>query len=425
MSQEIFRKSLHARPQHTENILRLLHHSPFFLSLVEESSEEECFHLFVPKERCLLPHQHKNSMPKVEANFSKEEVMRHMRHCKKRGLRHTLWWELGVNGSVLRSACSLSLWADYFLQTAIIQAQHLLQAQFGHIADSHFCIIGLNQLGGLELSLNGELQLLFIWDSKTATSSGPTQLDTQSYYNQLAQLVIQIISEKTIDGVAWSINMPCHLHTTSNHPCFKLEELLKHYLDEGQTWERLMLSKARPVAGNLDLGDLFIESIEPFIYRDHMDYSTIQDLADMKSDIEKNRDTSDIGTNFDVRFGRGGIHEIEFKIQSLQLMHAHRYPQLKQSNSMDTLKSLQHIGLLSETEAQDLHRSYVVWRMIEHALQAQYGEMTTILAKDYETYLSQVLHIESPHMIMKKHAKMTYLYFSAQFTSVVLHEAPL
>ncbi|MDQ6963119.1 MAG: hypothetical protein Q9M28_11455 [Mariprofundaceae bacterium] len=129
--------------------------------------------------------------------------------------------------------------------------------------------------------------------------------------------------------------------------------------------------------------------------------------------MEKDGSVLDIETGFDIRNRRGGICEIKFKIQSLQLMHAHRYPQSKQSNSMDILTGLQQTELLPETEAQDLHCSYVVWCMMEHALQARHGDASTCLPEDFEDYLSQILQIESPQMIMKKHAKMTHLYFSA------------
>ncbi|MDQ6963120.1 MAG: hypothetical protein Q9M28_11460 [Mariprofundaceae bacterium] len=157
----------------------------------------------------------------------------------------------------------------------IVQAEYLLQEQFGHIEDGCFCLIGLNQLGGLELSLRTELQLLSIWDSPTPLSSGPTQITAQSYYDKLTRLVIEMMSENTAEGVVWPIDMSLKPQEESGTLCSKLEDLLSHYHHQGQTWERLMLSKARSVAGNLDLGDSFIEQIQDFIYQPYMDYSTI------------------------------------------------------------------------------------------------------------------------------------------------------
>jgi len=393
---------------------------------MQESNDEECFQLFVPKERCLLPHQHKECIPQIDASLSLKQTMKRMRQCKNKGLRHTLWWEIGVSGSVLRSACSLSLWADHFLQTAIIQAEHLLHPQFGHMEGGRFCIIGLTKLGGVELNLKSHLNLLFIWDSPSLYSNGAEKIPAQDFYTRKAKLIIQMMSEVTEDGLVWPVDMQLRPEGQTSPICQNLSTTLNHYHHHGKTWERMMLTKARAVAGNLDLADQFIEKVQPFIYRAHMDYSTIQDLTDMKNviDTDTQKAPTDIQTGFNIKYGKGSIREIEFTVQSLQLLHAKRYPQLQLTNSMDTLAALQNSGLLSNTKAQELHRSYVVWRMIEHALQARLGEQNYFLENDYESYLFQARRLECPTLIMQKHANITHRYFAEQFNSVVQHEAP-
>ncbi|MDQ6962430.1 MAG: DUF294 nucleotidyltransferase-like domain-containing protein, partial [Mariprofundaceae bacterium] len=423
MDDSILQQCLQSRPQHTENIIRLFKCSPFFCELMQGATEKECFQLLVSKENCLLPHQLKQSIPIAQEGQTLEQMMAHVRQCKRQGLRHIIWWELGLGGDVLRSASSLAHWADQFLQASIQMAKQILSKRFGHIEGGRFCIIGLGKMGGMELNLGSDIDPIFIWEAEEeAKSTGTKKIDARDYYARLSRMIIQLMSERSKDGIVWPMDMRLRPHGSTGPICLSLEATLMHYQYYGQTWERAMLIKARPSAGDLALGDDFIEGIQPFIYRRYLDYTTVQALSEMKERIDANASQSSIGIGFDVKRGRGGIREIEFIIQSLQLLHARKKPQLKIRNSMHALKVIQELGLLSELECQDLKQSYCLWRSIEHALQARKGEQTHNLAKGYDQYLYQARQLEDPSMIMKKHADVVQNHFSKQFSSGIKKE---
>ena len=141
-----------------------------------------------------------------------------------------------------------------------------------------------------------------------------------------------------------------------------------YYESWGQTWERSALIKARPVAGDEAVGREFLERITPFVYRKYLDYSAIAEIRDMKQKI--NKDVEQKGkTHRDVKLGYGGIREIEFVIQALQLIYAGRDRSLREKNALKALHMLSQKGLITYQEHADLSKAYVFLRTVEHRIQ--------------------------------------------------------
>lgn len=400
---------------------RLFQISPLFVQLMRDAREDEICHLFRPAGQALLPDLTAAWLP-GNGPESLEACMRALRQCKRHGLRHLIWWELGLRGDIAASWKSLSLFADGLLHHALNMAGRLLASRYGTLEGGRFCIIGLGKLGGSELNLGSDVDLLFVHDAPAGShsSGGRKSLPAAEYYAQLGRMVIRLMSERTDDGQVWPVDMRLRPGGESAAITLGLEATIDFYRNYGQTWERAMLIKARPVAGDLALGEELIEAIAPFVYRRYLDYTTVAALAEMKRRIDAQAGKMEIGAGFDVKRGAGGIREIEFIVQSLQLIHGGRNNDLRVTPCLEAIRQLGQGGILESSEVHGLTESYRFWRRIEHAIQARIGEQTHKLPESYHDYMIDALALEHPDVEMVKHAARV----RATFTRYVLPESP-
>lgn len=148
-----------------------------------------------------------------------------------------------------------------------------------------------------------------------------------------------------------------------------VESALLYYESWGQCWERSALIKARPVAGNRELGDTFLEEVRPFVYRRYLDFSTVEELREMKAMIERQQLSSPGAAERNVKIGRGGIREVEFFVQALQLVNGGYEPDIRESNTLRALAKLCRHGHVPDEEAEALSEAYRFLRNAEHKIQ--------------------------------------------------------
>jgi len=423
MHEEALSKIVSSHPEFAERIEHLAEISPLFCDLIRTMTEDESITLFKPETEALLPDD-KNPWVPDEGYSNVNDAMTALRTCKRRGMRHLLWWELGLRADIEVSARSIAIWAGALLQSSLDIATELLKPRYGEIEGGSFTIIGLGKLGGVELNLGSDVDILYLWDSdKRETSGGRQSISAQEYYQNLSRMIIKLMGEYGIGGIVWPVDMRLRPGGDGSAICLNLDATLDHYCDYGQTWERAMLIKAAPVAGDMDLGRRFVEGVSPFIFRRYLDYTTVQALAKMKQRIDAQGSLHQIGEGFDVKRGRGGIREIEFFIQSLQLLHAGRNPELRSQPSMLSLSRLCEHGVIRPNERDALSASYRFWRQVEHAIQARKGEQTHKLPKDFEAYLNTALGCENILELMQGHATQVHDIFSEQFAEVELESS--
>ena len=420
MSAEPIAKAIEIAPQFEAPIRHLYEISPLFTELMRTATENDISSLFLPVDTAQLPD---NSPPWVPESGTENinDAMLALRTCKRRGMRHFLWWEMGLHADIEISAKHLAIWAGALLQASFEIAIQLLKPRYGEIEHGRFTIIGLGKLGGMELNLGSDVDILFIWASEERTSSGGRNaVSAQEYYQHLSRMIIKLMGENSIGGIVWPVDMRLRPGGDGSAICLNLDATLDHYCDYGQTWERAMLIKAAPVAGDMALGQAFIEGVRPFIYRRYLDYTTVQALAKMKQRIDAQGNLHEIGEGFDVKRGRGGIREIEFFIQSLQLLHAGRDPKLRTQPSMQSLSRLCEHGVVKPEDQEQLHAAYRFWRSVEHAIQSRKGQQTHKLPADFEDYLNSALGTEDILKEMHFHAEKVHNLFSDQFAEVEL-----
>ncbi len=416
MSDEAIHKAIKSAPYFKDSILHLANISPLFIELIRTASNMEIETLFQAESSATLPDR--SWTPDMSFN-SAEDAMTSLRVCKRNGMRHFLWWELGLHADIEKSAQHLALWAGGLLQSSYETAIELLKPRYGQITKGQFSIIGLGKLGGMELNLGSDVDVLFIWNSPPdSMSNGRKPVSPQEYYQHLSRMIIKLMSEHHVGGIVWPVDMRLRPGGDGSAICLSLDATLDHYCNYGQTWERAMLVKAAPVAGDFNLGEEFLQGVAPFIYRRYLDYTTVQALAKMKQRIDAQGSLHKIGEGFDVKRGRGGIREIEFLIQSLQMLYGGRNPELRIQSSMASLSQLCEHGIIQPDDKEQLHAAYCFWRKVEHAIQSRKGEQTHKLPADFEAYLNAALSIKNILACMQMHAEKVHALFSTQFAEV-------
>jgi len=392
---------------------RLLDVSPLFVSLMSNVSEQEAVGVFLPLESAKLPNHNGNWFPSCDSD-ELSVCLSHLRQIKKHGMRHILWWELGLHGDMQQSYHAITCLAEGLLSLALQMSEKLLLPRFGQLENASFCVVGLGKLGGRELNLGSDVDPLFIWQGMGETTGGRKSVAANEYFAHFAKMLIKLMAEPSEGGIVWPVDMRLRPGGHGAPICLNLDATLSHYLDYGQTWERAMLIKARPVAGDLALGETFVQEVAPFVFRRYLDYSSVVALADMKHRIDMQAGLAEISAGFDVKRGRGGIREIEFTIQSMQLLHAGRITELRLQEGKLALDMLVAKDFIDAAQAQRLFDAYIFWRRIEHAIQARKGEQTHSLPIDYEAYLSAALGIENIKQAMIAHQTQVTDIFSSR-----------
>ncbi len=317
--------------------------------------------------------------------FRKQEMLRI-------GLRDLL-----VRADLQETVADLSHLAEVCLQKAYEWAdagfakrygRPILENPDGSMTPAGFAVIAMGKLGGMELNFSSDVDLMYVYtaDGETegvlsADGLRTNRISNHEYFIKLAEKLSAAIGEKTGDGFVFRVDMRLRPEGQRGPLAQSLGGYEIYYESWGQTWERSALLKARPVAGDEAVGGEFMDRIAPFVYRKYLDYSAIAEIRDMKQKI--NRDVEQKGrTNRDVKLGYGGIREIEFVIQALQLVYAGRDRTLREKNALKALHILSQKGLISYQEHAVLSNAYIFLRTVEHRIQILDDLQTQTLPDD-------------------------------------------
>ncbi|MDQ6965129.1 MAG: bifunctional [glutamate--ammonia ligase]-adenylyl-L-tyrosine phosphorylase/[glutamate--ammonia-ligase] adenylyltransferase [Mariprofundales bacterium] len=353
--------------------------------------------------------------------YDPSDVAAAQRYLRRRfayGMVHIIWWEMQLHGDIEQSWRAISSLADALLQAAECMAVGLIAPRFGTLPDGEYCLVGLGKLGGNELNLGSDVDLLAVWRGSGCSCGGKKSVEPEIWFAHLTRMIIQLIDAQTEDGAVWPVDMRLRPGGASAPVALSLDATLDHYHNYGQTWERAMLSKARPVAGSLALGKELVDALSPFIYLRHLDYTTVNALAEMKSRIDAQSRHHHIAAGFDVKRGRGGIREIEFMIQSRLLLYGGRHAAIRHTGSMEALAALESHGFIAADDGEMMRESYRFWRRIEHAIQARSGEQTQLLPDDYADWLGVATAIDAVEAAMSHHSQRVRAAFQHHIAPV-------
>ncbi len=266
------------------------------------------------------------------------------------------------------------------LDVALTAATAELSARHGRPikADGSACravVMGLGKLGGDELNLSSDIDIIYVYETDHGQTEGGERgapLDLHTYHARLFQRVTQLLHEQTDHGFVFRVDLDLRPEGRTGTICNSMDALEGYYETFGHAWERLAWIKARPVAGDHGLGEEVIRALQPFVYRRSLDPGLRYEIAAMKRRIDANAARTTRREGFDVKLGHGGIREIEFTVQTLQLVWGGRLPELRATGTVAALSRVAAAGLMDHAEAQALVAAYRFLRHVEHAL--QWGE---------------------------------------------------
>ncbi len=245
------------------------------------------------------------------------------------------------------------------------------------------CVLGMGKLGGQELNYSSDVDLLFVYAEegqvfREPPKGSPPPRSTQSshqFFNKLAELFIAEVTRLAPEGALYRVDMRLRPEGDAGPLARSLPSYENYYAQWGQTWERMMLIKARGVAGEASLAAEFLETIQSFRYPRSVNESVLDEVAAMKARIEQEVvKAGELERN--VKLGRGGIREIEFVVQAQQLLRGGRQPFLQSAQTLPTLDKLAQYELLSRDEARQLREAYCWLRDVEHRLQMEANRQT-------------------------------------------------
>ena len=319
----------------------------------------------------------------TSADPDEPELLAALRTFRHREMLRILWRDQAQLASVEEAFSDLSELADCCIRAAVRHAESTCLEKYGRPVGAEsgdvqtLVVLGMGKLGGQELNFSSDVDLIFAYPEAGITEGGRQQLDNQTYFTRLGQMVIRLLDAVTEDGFAFRVDMRLRPYGDSGALVGAYSALEVYYQEQGREWERYAMIKARPITGSQAAQAALQQMLESFVYRRYTDFSVIAALREMKSMMraEVNR----LGAQDDLKRGAGGIREIEFIAQSLQLIHGGKLPELRCRPLLSALQALTENNILMPQQATRLADHYRLERRIEHGLQAMQDKQTQSL----------------------------------------------
>jgi [glutamine synthetase] adenylyltransferase / [glutamine synthetase]-adenylyl-L-tyrosine phosphorylase len=280
--------------------------------------------------------------------------------------------------------------ADVCCEVALAEALSWADQRFGTPVAATgeacaFSVVGMGKLGGRELNAGSDVDLMLFYetDDGWVRSQDPVSgaHTLHEHFTRVAQRFVATLDEATGDGVVWRVDLRLRPEGTRGPLVNALAAAERYYETWGRTWERVALVRARPVAGDLTFGARLLDALAPFVWRRAVDPGVADEMASM---LVRARAEGGAGAKDDLKIGPGGIREVEFFAQALQLVWGGREPRVRGANTIDALRRLRARGFVTEREERDLSDAYLLLRRIEHRVQFATGQQTHSMPRDTE-----------------------------------------
>jgi glutamate-ammonia-ligase adenylyltransferase len=311
-----------------------------------------------------------------------EAVMRALRRFKRRETLRIAYGDIVAGQRLETVVTQLSFVADCIVQAAVRTAVERLERQRGVPRGpgndrATLAVLALGKLGGEELNYSSDIDLVFV-SSADGRVEGAKPCTTQEFFDRVVQETVRLIAEPTDLGACYRVDLRLRPHGASGPASLPLEAMLQYFDQLGRTWERQAWVKARCVAGDDRLGARLLEEMQPWVYRRWLTRADISGIKALKRRIEQRAVREGLAAS-DVKTGRGGIRDIEFTIQFLQLLSGGDTPRVRTTGTLEAIRRLTETGGLTDQEREILERNYTLLRTVEHRLQILYDRQTHVL----------------------------------------------
>lgn len=321
--------------------------------------------------------------PRLEAGAEADWPAR-LRRWRAAGSTRLVWRDLQGLDDVDATLAGASRLADQALQAGVAALSASLAERHGRVRsrdgrEQSLVVFGLGKLGGGELNFSSDVDLVYAYP-EAGESDGARPLDAEAWFTRLGQRLAQLLGDVTADGFCHRVDLRLRPFGGAGRLALSFNAMEQYFQREGRDWERYAWIKARPVAGDLAAGESLLATLRPFVYRRYLDYSALDGLREMKALIAAEVQKRELAD--DLKLGPGGIREIEFLVQALQLIRGGREPALRGRSLLPMLAALAGAGHVAPATAERLAQAYRFLRRAENRVQMLADQQVHALPED-------------------------------------------
>ena len=313
------------------------------------------------------------------------EFRSEIRRFRRRESIRLIWRDVNNVDKVETTLAGASVLAEVCLEFALRHAERQLAERHGLIRTEsgevqRLVVLALGKLGGGELNFSSDVDLVLAYDEGGGSSDGARALDAEVWYSRLSQHLISLLADRSPDGYVYRVDLRLRPFGNVGRVALSFGAMEQYYQREGRDWERYAWIKARPVAGDKAAGTRLLATLRPFVFRRYFDYTAFAGLREMKALIDAEVTRKDLADH--LKLGPGGIREIEFIVQLMQLIRGGREPALRVRGLLTALAVCEQLGVISATRARRLGDAYRFLRRLENRLQMFADQQTHELPAD-------------------------------------------
>lgn len=327
----------------------------------------------------------------VGATKDESEAMRLLRRMKSEAALLIAIADIGGVWPVMRTTRALTELADTAVQSAL---RFLLRDAMkrgklkppnpkapeegsGHI------VLAMGKMGAFELNYSSDIDLIVFYDPDAPGIADKDE--ATAFHVRITRGMVKLLQERTEDGYVFRVDLRLRPDPASTQAAVSVETALNYYGSIGQNWERAAMIKARVCAGDMQAGEAILKELQPFIWRKYLDFAAVADIEAMKRQIHAYKGHEEIAVEgHNVKLGRGGIREVEFFVQTQQLIAGGRHPELRGRETLPVLEALLEGGWIKKDARTDLEAAYKFLRHVEHRVQMVADDQTHTLPLERE-----------------------------------------
>jgi glutamate-ammonia-ligase adenylyltransferase len=323
--------------------------------------------------------------------------MANLRLARQRLMLWVAFRDLNGMADLQEVTHALSHFAELAVSASIAFIREDLKNRFGlpwsnsTQSEMPLMVVAMGKLGGLELNLSSDIDLIFLYEHEGETKDGPKSLSNQEWFTRMGKRLIKLLAEHDANGFVFRVDMRLRPNGDSGPLVCSLDMLEEYLLVQGREWERYAWIKGRLIAPLPESSDFahcqkeLDQLIRPFVYRRHLDYGVIASIRDLHAQIQaeaEKKSSGHQGRARDIKLGRGGIREIEFLAQMFQLMRGGTDPRFRVRPSLEVLELIKKCNILPANDVESLQAAYIYLRRLEHRIQVWDDQQTHYLPED-------------------------------------------
>ncbi|MGH8276481.1 MAG: bifunctional [glutamate--ammonia ligase]-adenylyl-L-tyrosine phosphorylase/[glutamate--ammonia-ligase] adenylyltransferase, partial [Steroidobacteraceae bacterium] len=321
--------------------------------------------------RRLAAHEFTGRAPPLTGATSETQAQSALRRWRRAEFTRIAWRDLAGWAGLDETLADLSAFADAAIGTAVAYARHALVARYGEPRSAGgeaqpLVVVGMGKLGGAELNFSSDVDLVLLFPEH-GESDGARGIANEEFFTRLGQSLVRLLEAPTAEGFVLRVDLRLRPFGDSGPLVASFASFEDYLARHGRDWERYAYVKARPITAPERYAEIEASAVRPFVYRRYLDYGVFESLRDMQALMRREVERRELAD--DIKLGPGGIREIEFIVQALQLTRGGRERGLQTAALLTALSRLGEARALPAEAVAELRAAYVYLRRLENRLQ--------------------------------------------------------